>query len=215
MVLFTSFAGIDAHELLLQSAHARNISVFFGIPQLPTYYTGRYPKYDFNFTIPHLEFTRRILRDHQIRLKEYPRKQNVYDSLKGYFYSSEILLSSDVITNDAYSKHLSDIGESAHTKNKLFALSTYYISCKMVSNTSLVEYLAGFTKIINTSVIDIVSVRDGRGFGNGAYFWKTQRDSAIVNNDPDLFKILRNIDAELSLNVTFSAVFTFSIQEVR
>ena len=35
VVLFTSFGGSDAHEILLESAIARNMSVYFGMPQIP------------------------------------------------------------------------------------------------------------------------------------------------------------------------------------
>lgn len=35
IVLFTSFSGVDPHALALESAGARNMKVFFGLPVVP------------------------------------------------------------------------------------------------------------------------------------------------------------------------------------
>lgn len=97
MVLFTSSSGPDPHGLLLESAFARNVSVYFGMPRVPR---SSDQKMDIQLRIAYYAWIERVLLDHKNRYTSYrfqdfstiggirPKtKKFLYDAVEGYYIS--------------------------------------------------------------------------------------------------------------------------------
>ncbi|XP_041350900.1 uncharacterized protein LOC121369889 [Gigantopelta aegis] len=229
IVLFTSFAGTDPHELLLTAAAQHNTSVFFGAPALPV-------SDDINLLLPaYYELARRVMVDHKTRyskmftgdmqhfitsetkdkrrVRKPIKSKSLYDFLGGYYSTDECFLGW-VTSATLYPKLYTRLGALAHSVGKRFAISPYVDTNRSQVNSTVKQHLDGFQILVSTKSIDIIAVQEGRGAGKACYYWPTQIDDPVSEVDPKLDEVIRYLDPSLKANVTFRHAFTASNQEL-
>ena len=222
MVLFTTFADIDPHQLLLESAFDRNMSVFFGLPRPFTTYEHGFPKMEPSLLPPYIEFVRRVLLDHKFRYSHpyehginkstTSQDDNLYRIIKGY-YVGDISTLDDTLKNNLTAVYYKPVVEMVHNVKKLLAGGVSVQMNKYEKNSTVEENVKGFEELAETGV-DVVSVDEGRGYGRGGYFWPTQLATPIAIVDRVLDESLHYQYPSMKLNITFEEVFWTSIQEV-
>ena len=223
MVLFTTFAGIDPHRLLLESAFERNLSVYFGLPRPVLTYERGYPEIDTLLLPPYMEFVRRVTLDHKFRYshpytsdRALPRGKidTLYNVLKGYYIDDSLTLEDIYFLanylSKAYYKPLVGI---VHNVSKVLAVGVYVQMNRYEKNSTIEDNVKGF-EVLAKSGVDVVSVDEGRGLGRGGYFWPTQLTTPISVADTTLDESLHYQYPSMKLNITFDEVFWTSIQEV-
>lgn len=220
-MVFTSFAGSDPHELLLNTAREYNMSAYFGLPLPPNEYTADGTGHVLErLIVPYFDFLQRILEDHSRRLSQGNKTK---ETLKGYFWSGDVMLL-DVyakISTDGsmtYSDLFRQIRIKVKENHKVFGLSTFVQANKFERASSLSDYVTAFNFLSTESCADIISIKDGRGSGFDALYWSTQYHAIIETVDNGLYKMLSNNYPAFKLNQTlktFGDVFSFSINEVR
>lgn len=210
VVLFTTYAGVDPHHLLVETASKRKQSVVFGLPGAPTK--------DGALATPlmsmYYDFVFRVLQEHQSRYKTLTTTNGppLYDSIVGYTATEEICLSALSSTNNTEINLYKNQASLVHHFKKKLIVSPYVsLNKQWKCNSTLEAHVAGFEALAMVGT-DVISVKDGRGSGGGAFYWETQVNSTLASVDPVLFHILQN--QVLSPNVTFQEVFTASIQQV-
>ena len=127
MVLFTTFAGIDPHELLIHSATKRNVSVYFGIPAAPhnadgvTFLQNAFPAY--------YDFVSRVLQEHSSRYKNTVtyikgEKLSGYDVIKGYYSTDEACIAL-MKSSNVHLPMYTSLGKMVRKIGKKFVISPY------------------------------------------------------------------------------------------
>lgn len=229
-ILFTVFDGVDPHELLLQSAEEHKMSVYFSLPPAPMDESG-FTFYVKQFLQPYYEWISRILSDHKNRYtNEKTNKKNVtlYDTLKGYYFNEDCSLL-NIYENSNQFTEIETVGNLIRNiaPGKLFTVSAVIdmnihldgdsnksLKKRSPNNVIIDSHVKGFEVLANSTVIDNVSIYEGRGMGRGAYYWSTQINSPISKIDPVLDQIIRYRNPAWKENVTFGEVFSGSNQEV-
>jgi hypothetical protein len=216
MVLFTSFAGIDPHALLLQTAQEYNMSVYFGLPLPPIQFqNGGIMKMDCIFS--YFEFLRRVILDH---ISRYDDNRKHYGTLKGYFWSEDFLLTDvkkpiDEFKTMNYLSLFEMISDILRITKKQFGISTFYQANRFENSYSLSSNNAVFVDLALKGKVNVISVKDGHGMAFGATFWDTQINSTINGTDPGLMKILKSYYPIAVNNETkYYDVYWFSIVQV-
>ena len=211
VLVFTMFSGTDPHALLYKVAENKKMGVFFGIPASPKKADGT-----INGTLipAYYNFVNRILIDHKVRYKTSHKNQ----VLKGYYCNDEQLLPYLLVPLPygfyPYLKLYSNLARILKQFNMKFALSSYP-DLRITTNTWEAQaHVAGFEALALNGV-DIITVKEGRGTGNGAYFWETQINDQISQVDPKLLKVLQYTDPSIKKNATFNETFSTSINEVK
>ena len=132
MVVFTSFAGLDPHEILVRSAAKRNMSVYFGLPAAPHSADGvnfleeAFPAY--------FQFVSRILQEHKTRYTTVRSGSKVgYDVIRGYYSTDEVCLC-QVKTSNVHLPMYRELGSMVKKTGKAFVISPYidlnrYLNC--------------------------------------------------------------------------------------
>ncbi|KAK3577440.1 hypothetical protein CHS0354_032291 [Potamilus streckersoni] len=208
LVLLTSYAGLDPHELLLQEAVGKNMSVYFGLP-------GMIKDYDKDellqqYTDPYLEFVQRVISDHKLRFSG-----NVENKvLKGYYLRDNVDLADNSSNSRSVVAVYSQLGHIIHKAGRLLAISPRVDLRRTTMNATIEMHVAGFREIVRSGAVDIVAVREGRGNGRAAYYWSTQNNSRISAADPALYMVLQFRDRNVTANTTFSEYYTGSVQEL-
>ena len=207
------FSGIDPHVLLYNVAAEKKMSVFFGIPASP-----KKPDGSINGTLmpAYYNFVNRVLMDHRVRYKSSSNILNLV--LIGYYCTDEQLLAFLLVPLPfgvyPYLKLYSNLAHIVKGFDKKFALSPYLDLRITPENWTAEAHVVGF-EALATSGADIVAVQEGRGVGNGAYFWETQINDKIGQVDPKLLKILQYKDPSVKNDVTFKQMYSTSINQVR
>ncbi|XP_062601757.1 uncharacterized protein LOC134263430 [Saccostrea cucullata] len=227
VVLFTSFSGPDAHEILLESASVRNISVYFGVPRLPR--SWEYGNIDKELLPAYFEWVRRVMGDHKSRysnktLELYssysavpskPIRIPLYRTLKGYYISDDVNLG----TVDRYGDMLMiyaslvSIAKQEVCKSLKLAIAPSIDMTTFDQNRTVMDHVTGFGYIVETH-LDVIAVHEGRGYGKAPYYWPTQANQPVKKIDPTLDKILQQINPNWKENGTFKEWFTGSIYEL-
>ncbi|ESO89240.1 hypothetical protein LOTGIDRAFT_154331 [Lottia gigantea] len=211
-VLFTSFAGTDPHELLVETASQMNMSVFFGLPSFPTQSgTG----FVTELTEAYHWWIFRVLTEHKQRYNELFMKNSgvsIYDTVKGYYSTDECCLG-DVSVDSFYVELYKLIGNTVHSFSKLFTISPYVDLNRSQVNLSVEQHVQGF-EILAQCHADVIAVQEGRGAGKGCYYWETEINKTVQEVDPVLDDIIHYIDPKIKPDVTYSEAFTASNQEV-
>ena len=117
MILLTSFAGVDPHGLLLESARDHNMSVYFGLPQEPIGYPEGHLE---NATQAYGYFFSRVLTDYIFRFSETKHNagdKNLVDVFKGYAYSEGMRLGNTSCIAMKHSGRIQMLGELIHSSN--------------------------------------------------------------------------------------------------
>lgn len=227
VVLFTSFAGSDAHEILLESAIARNMSVYFGMPQIPR--TWEFGDIDRELLPSYFEWVRRILGDHKSRysnktiavnwaVAEAPSKPirtTLYKALKGYYISDDVNIGTvdrygDMLMVYASLVAIAKLGVSGSLK---LAVAPSIDLTTFGQNRTVEDHVTGFGYLVESSV-DVIAVHEGRGYGKAAYYWPTQANHTVKSSDPLLDRIIQKINPNWKENGTFQEWFTGSVNEV-
>jgi len=221
VVLFTSFSGIDPHQVLIESAANHSISVYLGIPKAPT-------KFSPTLMIAYYAWVDRVLSEHKSRYSvkkiksSRQRTKSLYDTIAGYYSADDCDLptvasqkiqappSAELIYLDMYT----ELGGLVHNVGKKFAISPSVNTNRLMTNGTLENNVQGFEDLAKTKAIDIIAVREGRGSGKGGYFWPVQLHKPIQETDDVLDKILHLQKPKLHPNITFSQVFQASNQAV-
>ena len=232
MVVFTSFAGIDSHHLLLEVAKSTNLSVYLGLPGAPRGPTSQHilPAY--------YSLLDRYLSDHQARYNistqatgeaniqdtklyfspedhaqlNQPKGTSLYDVITGYFCSDDVNLP-DLITPGQQSDFFNQLSIIVHKYRKEFGVSSYAVLTRAWGNHSIDENVSGLT-MLRIAEAEVVAVQEGRGQGRTAAYFSTEVDMPVKDKDPDLWAILQHAGVNISANATFGEVFTGSIHEV-
>ena len=224
IVLFTTFAGVDPHELLLETAHDQNISVFFGLPRPVTVYGQGFPQMDTKFLAPYKEFIRRTLLDHKFRYSHPFNKKKalltttelkiLYTVVKGYCIDDGMTLADvhfqEIFLIKPYYKPLVDMLQNV---SKTLAVGSSVQMNRFEENSTVDDNVKGFEALAKAGV-GVISVAEGRGMSNGGYFWDTQLATPIVTVDMDLIASLTYKYPLVSPNATFDDVFWISVQKV-
>ena len=84
---------------------------------------------------------------------------------------------------------------------------------RIEKNSTVDENVKGFEALAKAGV-KVISVTEGRGLGNGGYFWETQATKPIATVDMDLIESLTYKYPSISPNATFDDVFWISVQKV-
>ncbi|KAL3881306.1 hypothetical protein ACJMK2_027759 [Sinanodonta woodiana] len=208
LVLLTSYAGLDPHELLLQEAVGKNMSVFFGLP-------GMLKDYDKDeilqqYTEPYLEFVQRVISDHKLRFSGSVENK----VLKGYFSRDDVNLADNSSNSRSVMAVYSQLGQIIHKAERLLAIAPRVDLRRATLNATIEMHVAGFQEIVRSGAVDIIAVREGRGNGRAAYYWPTQTNSPISVADPALYRVLQFRDTNVTANTTFSEYYTGSVQEL-
>ena len=224
VVLFTTFAGVDPHQILLETAHDQNVSVYFGLPRPVTVYDKGLPKTDTRFLAPYKEFIRRTLLDHKFRYSHpYSAKKDepvtkipniLYTAVTGYFIDDGLTLA-DVHVQEIFliNTYYKPIVEMLRNVSKALAVGCSVQMNRVEKNSTIDDNIKGFEALAKAGV-KVISVAEGRGLGNGGYFWETQTASPIATVDMDLIESLTYKYPGISQNATFNDVFWISVQEV-
>lgn len=198
------------------------MSVYFGLPQPPVSYKNSQVK-GTSHLLAYDNFVQRVLLDHEKRysFSNSSKELNLYETVKGYFWSSDILLTDAGKAigsrNETYIDIFKTLTKYVHKNKKLFGVSTYVQANKIEESLGLTDNIAAFTSFIMQCGIDVVSVKDGRGSANGALFWDTQYSSRIDTTDAGLYKLLEYFYPNIMHNrivKTFDYFFNFSVHEV-
>ncbi|XP_071113546.1 uncharacterized protein [Haliotis cracherodii] len=235
VVLFTSFAGTDPHELLLESAAANNMSVYLGLPAVPRNYDNF--GFDEELMPAYYAFTSRVLLDHKSRYSHriggevnrwtFTRNhksskamktplhgsKSLFDAIAGYYSTDESGLA-QVDTKSIYLELYRNLGKAVHGVGKRFAISPFVDLNRSQLNATVDQHVQGFRNIVSTAEVDIVAVQEGRGAGKGCYYWPNQLDTPVVEVDSKLDEIIHYISPTLHPNVTYRDAFTASNQEL-
>ncbi|CAH1798289.1 unnamed protein product [Owenia fusiformis] len=237
VVLFTSFCGVDPHQLLISSASSRKMSVFFGLPGLPIDGVSD------SATNTYVEWVERVLVDHALRydpkrILNYHdfRKVNIqrrrkrmfsngvtnfdqgfpmdsFNALKGYFCSVEEPLWT-IKTKNRKTDHLispleiyKTLGELVKKNNKAFMVSPKVGLNTYMPHASIEDHIDGFKSLTELGVVDFVAIHQGRATADAAYFWPNEKKNIIKDSDPKLFEILRSKISDLPESTTFDQVY--------
>ncbi|XP_052809288.1 uncharacterized protein LOC128237744 [Mya arenaria] len=203
-VLFTSFAGTDPHELLLDAAHEYKMAVYFGVPGLPSSAMKTQKLSSQPIFTSYSLFLERVLESHSV-------KYSNRSLLKGYFLSDDFNM--PMPSKGAHFDILKYTYQTVKKHNKQFGVDNVVNTNKLLGGNQLGDIINSFRAIATQS--DVISVRDGRGSGLTALFWETQRSRDIQSVDPTLFNILQNKIPSLITNATtFQDVYNNSTSEV-
>ena len=242
MVVFTSFAGIDPHELLIQAARSRNMSVYFGLPspppaipkqglRMPEEKRDSYSSSDGDANLAYIGFVNRVLAEHSKRYDELEQtfdilnfaakkidlksllRRSLTSTLIGYYASNEINLGQSPVILSTYLQKYTKLVTVVHSNKKKFVLSPTIDMNRSTSNSSVADHVKVF-EILARSGVDVIAVQEGRGAGKGCYYYENQIDRPISVVDPKLDRIVRYLDPTVPKNVTFKHQFTASNQEV-
>ena len=171
LVLFTSFAGIDPHWLLLQSASSHNISIYFGLPSLGTIE-------DDQDILAYYQLVYRILNEHRTRYqtnfgntkKGLSFQNTPYDTLRGYYSTDEVCLAAVSSTTGSFHVELyQNLGYIVHLFGRKFAISPYIILNKYFASYSLGDHVSGFEILAETRFIDVIAYAVQQNEFYGAY----------------------------------------------
>ena len=217
VVVLTTFAGLDPHELLLEAAHDKNISVYFGLPRPVTVYDKGIPETDTTFLPAYKEFVRRTLLDHKFRYSHpyssIPPKI-LYTLVKGYYVEDGLTLADvhakEIFLINTFYKPVVDMLKNV---NKELAVGSSVQMNRIEKNSTVDENVKGFEALAKAGV-RFISVAEGRGLGNGGYFWETQATKPIATVDMELIESLTYKYPSISPNATFDDVFWISVQKV-
>ncbi|XP_061177177.1 uncharacterized protein LOC133185900 [Saccostrea echinata] len=227
VVLFTSFSGPDAQEILLESASVRNISVYFGVPRLPR--SWEFGNIDKELLPAYFEWVRRVMGDHKSRysnktmelyslysvVPSKPIRIPLYKTLKGYYISDDVNMG----TVDRYGDMLMiyaslvSIAKLEVCKSLKLAIAPSIDMTTFDQNRTVKDHVTGFGYLVETYV-DVIAVHEGRGYGKASYYWPTQANQPVKNLDPTLDKILQRINPSWKENGTFKEWFTGSVYEL-
>lgn len=227
VVLFTSFSGSDAHEILLESATARNISVYFGMPRIPR--SWEFGNVDKDLLPAYYEWVRRILGDHKYRYSNKTLKVRstesaipskliripLYRTLKGYYIADDVNMGTVDKYEDMlviYASLVTIVKVEVFHSLKL-AIAPSIDMTKFGLNRTVKHHVTGFEYLVKTFV-DVITVHEGRGYGKAAYYWPTQANQPVKDLDPTLDRILQKINPSWKENGTFREWFTGSVREV-
>lgn len=204
MVLLSVFSGGDPHEVILKGAASRNISVLLGLPAIPV----KTSISALNLMPAYLAWTERVLNDHKTRYSP-----SMYKPILGYYSRDEILLSDIESTLIQFYKV---IASAVHGFGKKILVSANIDLSRLTLNKTVADHVQGFSKLSDrkSANIDFIAVHEGRGYGRGGLYWPTQVDQPINTSDTKLMQILQRRHPMVKPNVTFSEVFTGSVQEV-
>jgi hypothetical protein len=165
-----------------------------------------------------------VLLDHKKRysFSNSSKQLNLYDTVKGYFWSDDVLLTDTGKAlgskNETYLDIFKTLAKYTHGNKKLFGVSSYVLSNKFEESLTLDNNVAAFTSIVTQCEIDVISVKDGRGSANNALFWDTQYSSRIDTTDAGLYRILEYYyPTEMRNRIvkTYDYFFNFSVNQVR
>lgn len=223
VVVFTSLSGPDPQGLLLESAFARNVSVYLGMPRAPQ---TADQKMDAPLRTAYFAWVRRVLLDHQKRytvgrLQHFSTiggmspmtKKFLYDTVEGYYISDDLPLGNPNVSASlltAYST-LSDMVRNLVKKRT--AISPWVDLTNFGSNQTIQNHVEGL-RILAKSAVDVIAINEGRGYGRAAYYWPTQEDIPVSQLDPSLDRILHRNNPNWKVNGTFREGFTGSVHEV-
>lgn len=223
MVLFTSSSGPDPHGLLLESAFARNVSVYLGMPSVPR---SSDQKMDVQLRIAYYAWIERVLLDHKNRYTSYrfqdfstiggirPKtKKFLYDAVEGYYISDATNLGNPNESANLLSAYSALSRMSKSLVNKKTAISPFVDLTTFGSNQTIEDHVKGLQVLAKTGV-DVIAVNESRGYGRSAYYWPTQENFPVSQIDPMLDKILHRINPNWKVNGTFRDGFTGSVHEV-
>ncbi|XP_012936102.1 uncharacterized protein LOC106011351 [Aplysia californica] len=228
VVLFTSFAGTDPHQLLLQSAANLSVSVFFSLPGAPVGFEEQLmPAY--------YAWLERVLLEHKARYTQMYLRDNygnsgpaksLYDSLTGYYGTDECSLPEIAPGSDFIPVHsktspqliyiplYTKMGTLVRSMGKRFAISPYVNLNRFQLNSTVQAHVQGFEAIVKTGVVDIIAVQEGRGAGRGCYYWPHELHQPVRATDPTLDKSIHYLNPQIPSNVSFAQAFTASNQVV-
>lgn len=231
VVLLTSFAGTDPHQLLLQTAAAKGVSVYFGLPGIPSGFAS-------DLMPAYYAWLERVVMEHQSRLTKIPAvvrkkisfgnefltgdatvtsnngsEETLYDSLIGYYGTDECCLA-EITKDSLYVPLYKYIGTLVKQFGKKFAVSPYINLNKSQLNSTIGQHVQGFVDIATTGVADVIAVQEGRGAAKGCYYWPHELSVPVSVSDPLLDRAIHYLDPTLRINVTFSEAFSASNREV-
>ena len=225
MVLFTTFAGVDPHQLLLQTAQEHNISVFFGLPHAILTYDRGYPEIQTLLLTPYMAFIKRTTYDHKVRYSNMANEDgailkdrytaSLYSVLKGYYIDDHFTLSDIyLLENYLIKEYYKPLVGMVQNVSKVLTVGVSVQMNKYERNSTMDDNVKGFEALAKAGV-DVIAVDEGRGRGMGGYFWETELMTPIAVADKDLDTSLHYQYPSMKANVTFDDVFWTSIQKVR
>nr|KAI8727386.1 CAunnamed protein product [Biomphalaria glabrata] len=221
VVLFTSFAGTDPHELLLQEAYKQGLNVYFGLPGIPN-------NFDSEIMPAYYVWVERILQEHHSRYSNMKAtaelskttnyhslhdKPTLYDALEGYYGTDECCLA-QITAASPYVTLYTKIGGWVKGHEKKFAISPYIDLNRSQLNGTVTDHVTGFVAIAQTRSVDIIAVQEGRGAAKGCYYWPKEINDPVFLRDPVLDKAIHYLNPTLKPNVTFAEAFSASNREI-
>lgn len=231
VLLLTSFAGTDAHGLLLSVAAERNMSVFFGLPAVPADVDApqhrsssragikRGDYFDTALMGAYYGWVYRVLHEHQARYSEVKVKpgsaDSVYNKSLGGYYSTDECCLAQVNSKSPFVSLYGRLGQLVHGyAGKRMAVSPFIDLNRSNINATVTQHVTGFQTIATSGHVDIIAVQEGRGAGKGCYYWPTQQQLPVNRVDKVLDRILHYLDPNLPQNVTFGQACSASNQEL-
>ncbi|KAH9508215.1 hypothetical protein Btru_055040 [Bulinus truncatus] len=212
VLLFTSFAGTDPHELLLKEANKQGLYVYFGLPGIPS-------DFDSELMPAYYAWLERILHEHHSRyvnktnFHSTGNKSSLYESLAGYYGTDESCLG-EITPASPFIELYTRMGQNIKSYGKKFALSPYINLNKSQFNSTVSDHVRGFVTIAETNSVDIIAVQEGRGAAKGCYYWPQEINNSVSMLDPILDRAIHYLDPTMKPNITFAEAFSASNREV-
>lgn len=181
---------IDPHGLLLESAFARNVSVYLGMPRVPR---SSDQKMDVQLRIAYYAWIERVLLDHKNRYTSYrfqdfstiggiKPKTKKYDAVEGYYISDATNLGNPNESANLLSAYSALSRMSKSLVNKKTAISPFVDLTTFGSNQTIEDHVKGLQVLAKTGV-DVIAVNESRGYGRSAYYWPTQENLPVSQID--------------------------------
>ncbi|XP_033741122.1 uncharacterized protein LOC117327965 [Pecten maximus] len=211
VVLFTYFDGVDSNELLVRIAAEKNMSVYLGMPEVPST-TGPYHQYFFSY----LDWFSRLIVDQRQRYLGLTVNNSIYttayDAVSGYNTGEARPLGQFNTDEDTLNLYSAQSG-TVHFYGKKVLVSSS-VDLRKTGGFSIDEHVHGFNALVNASSADVMNIHEGRGYGNACYYWPTQNVLPISQVDKTLDAVLHYQNPQLKQNITFDDFFAGSIQQV-